>query len=399
MPDAKLPEGLEGTCDDRFAGVADLLAKQIAGGEHHGAAFAAYFRGEPVIDIWGGMRNSADGETPWRSDTMAICFSTTKGVTATALHMAMERSGTSYDTPVAKVWPGFGANGKEKITIRHLLCHEAGIPQIRDRVDDCWSMTDWDAMVGVMESLEPLWEPGTANGYHAINYGWLVGETLRRIDGRDLPTFLAEEIAGPLELDGAYIGTPPAVHHRIAPHVGPQEADGMDQDAEYDARLPHDSILWKALAPRGRLIDFFASEQGMSSCIPSISGAFTARSLAKLYAALERGGEVDGTRILERESVQTATTVQNERPDLVIIVTPRWRLGYMSGGGRFIPILGPNDDAYGHVGAGGTFAAADPKAELSFALVYDKFGATELLGSARGMALSYEVVRAAEAAK
>ena len=399
MPDSKLPEGLEGSCDERFVSVAQILAKQIANGDHHGAAFAAYFRGEKVIDVWGGKRNTPDGEAPWASDTMAICFSTTKGVTATALHMAMERTETSYDTPVREVWPEFGANGKEAITIRQLLCHEGGIPQIRDQIPDCWAMTDWDAMVGVMEGLQPLWEPGTANGYHAINYGWLVGETLRRIDGRDLQTFLAEEIAGPLELDGMYIGTPPDQHHRIAPHVTSGDIDDLDQDAEYDARLPHDAIIWKALAPRGRLVDFFASPQGMSSCIPSISGAFTARSLAKLYAALERRGEVDGVRILQPESVETATTVQNDRHDLVIFVQPHWRLGYMSGGGSRIPILGPNDDAYGHVGAGGTYAAADPAAGTSFALVYDKFGPTELLGSARGMELSYELARAAEAAK
>ena len=152
------------------------------------------------------------------------------------------------------------------------------------------------------------------------------------------------------------------------------------------------------MRPRGSLIDFFNTPEGMSSCIPSISGAFTARSLAKLYAALERGGEVGGVRIFEETTVEDPSgTVQNDRQDLVIILAPKWRLGYMSGGDA-IPVLGPNNESYGHVGAGGTFAAADPKAEVSFALVYDQWGANELLGASRGMAVSNAVVQAAEAA-
>lgn len=399
MTEAELPENLEGTCDERFAQVAQKLSEQLAAGDHHGACFAAYFKGQPVIDVWGGNRTTPDGTAPWQADTMALCFSTTKGVAATALHMAMERSGTSYDAPVGDVWPEFANKGKEKITIRQLLCHEAGTPQIRDEIPDATVLGDWERMVGVMEGLEPLWEPGTANGYHAINFAWLIGETLRRIDGRDVPTFLAEEVAGPLGLDGLYIGTPTSEHHRIAPLIGPASNDAdIGDDATYDATIPRDTIIWKALSPRGSILDFFNTPAGMSSCIPSISGAFTARSLARLYAALERGGELDGVRILKPSTIETITTVQNTRNDLVIFLAPHWRLGYMSGGGSAIPVLGPNAEAYGHVGAGGTYAAADPKAQLSFALVYDRFGADQLLGSMRGMELANAVVAAAEAA-
>jgi CubicO group peptidase (beta-lactamase class C family) len=396
MPEAKLPENLDGFCDERFTGVADLLSNQLATGEHHGLAFAAYYRGEPVVDVWGGKRNTPDGEAPWQQDTMAICFSTTKGVAATALHMAMERSSTSYDATVASVWPEFGVSGKEAITIRQALCHEAGIPQIREQVKDCSLLVDWDAMVAHIECLEPIWEPGTANGYHAINFAWLVGELIPRIDGRDVPTFLADELAVPLKLDGFYIGTPASEHHRIAPLIGPERGTSVTDDEAYDTQIPKDTVIWKALAPRGSLIDLFATPEGMSSCIPSISGAFTARSLARMYAALERGGELDGVRILEEKSVETASTVQNDRQDLVIILAPKWRLGYMSGGSA-IPVLGPNDDAYGHVGAGGTFAAADPKSGLAFGLVYDRWAATELLGGMRSMAVSNAVVHAATA--
>lgn len=397
MPDAKLPEGFDGFCDERFADVPALLAQQVANGDHHGVSFAAFFRGEPVIDVWGGQRMTPDGQTPWQKDTMALCWSTTKGIAATALHMAMDRNGVDPNAPVASVWPEFARNGKDAITIAHVLSHEAGVPQIRDQIDHSRETADWDHMVSVMEGLEPLWEPGTANGYHAINFAWLVGETLRRIDGRDVPTFLAEELAGPLGLDGLYIGTPEREQERIAPVVRSQSyvPEGEDPDAAYDATIPNDTILWKAFGPRGNFIDFLNSPAGISACIPSVSGVFTARSLAKVYAALERGGEVDGVRILSEDAVERATVVRNTAADLVILVAPHWRLGFMSGGA--IPVMGPNYEAYGHVGLGGTYAAADPKAEVAFALVYDKFGETELLGAARGAAVAYATVAAAEA--
>lgn len=400
MPETRLSEGLDGFCDERFAEVAEIVAQQIASGEHHGLAFAAYFRGEHVIDMWGGKRNTSRGEEPWQQDTMALCWSTTKGIAATALHMAMERNGIDPGASVASVWPEFGTNGKDTIAIRHVLSHEAGVPQIRDQIEDASEIGDWAHMVRVMEGLKPLWEPGTANGYHAINYAWLVGETLRRIDGRDVPTFLAEELAGPLGVDGLFIGTPASEHHRIAPLLRPESptlAGGRDPEATYEAMIPKDTIPWKALGPRGNLFDFLDSPQGWSVCVPSISGVFTARALAKVYAALERGGEVDGVRIMKPETVARATKVQNDRPDLVIGVTPRWRLGFMSAGS--IAVLGPNAEGYGHVGLGGTYAGADPKAEVAFALVYDLFGQTELLGGTRGTTVATATVAAAQAAR
>lgn len=390
-----LPEGLNGHCDARFRGVAEVVAAQLAAGEHHGVSFAAFFRGEPVVDIWGGSRNALEGgEAPWADDTLVMSFSTTKGIAATALHMAMERSATSYDAPVADVWPEFGNKGKDTITIRHLLTHRAGVPQIRDQIDGCEQMGDWEHMVGVMEGLEPLWEPGTASAYHAINFGWLIGETLRRIDGRPISTFLAEEIAGPLSLDGLFIGAPEAEHRRIAPLIEGSGA-AIGQDDLYDTIMQKDSIPWKALSPRGSILEYFNTPAGMSACIPSISGAFTARSLAKVYAALERGGEIDGVRILSGDSVGKATTVQSEDNDMIIALA-RWRLGYMSG--RGLLALGPNREAYGHIGAGGTVAGADPKAEVSFGLIYDSYGELEFLGGPRTISTIAATVRSAETA-
>ena len=378
FPGMTLPEGIQGSCDPRFDEIPRILAEQLATGAHHGVAVAVRHRGEPVVDVWGGRRGQPGAETPWTEDTMAVSFSTTKGPAALALHMAMERAGVDYDTPVAKVWPEFGKNGKDKITIRHALCHEAGVPQIRGEVPDVWAMTDWEAMVHMMEGLTPLWEPGEQNGYHAINYGWLVGELIRRIDGRHICDFLAEEIVGPLELDGCYMGTPKSEHGRVAPvQSGMAEMD----DSVISQFLPPDSIAWKALSPDGNITEFVNSPEGMSTCGPAFSGTFTARSLAKIYALMERGGELDGVRLLKPDTLEKATTVQNDRADLVIFFPIRWRLGFMSGGGDFSP-AGPNPDAYGHAGFGGSIGMADPKAELSIAIVLDRLE-IDLLGGDR----------------
>ncbi|MBV8961440.1 MAG: beta-lactamase family protein [Actinobacteria bacterium] len=365
-----LPDGVQGTCDPRFAAVAETLSQQLASGEHHGAAVAVRHRGEPVVDIWGGPG--------WAEDTMAISFSTTKGPAAVCLHMAMERNGISYDTPVAELWPEFGVKGKELITIRHCLCHEAGVPQIRDEIPSVDTMADWDEMVAMMERLEPLWEPGTANGYHAINYGWLVGELVRRIDGRPISQFLAEEVTGPLALDGCYIGTPESEHHRIAPLIATPMPEGSPSIDDF---LGKDSIAARALSPAGNMNDFLNSPAGMSTCGPAFSGAFTARSLATIYSMMERGGELNGERLLKPETIATATTVQNTRPDLVIMFPIGWRLGFMSGGNALSP-AGPNAEAYGHAGFGGSVGIADPTAELSLAIILDKLE-INLLGGDR----------------
>lgn len=379
MPDAVLPEGVSGWCDRRFSGVADVLARQLARGAHHGAAVAVRHRGRPVVDVWGGAFAEA---------TLAVSFSTTKGPVAVAVHMALERAGIGYDTPVAELWPEFARAGKAGVTVRQCLCHEAGIPQIRDQVPDVWAMADWDAMVETVQGLSPLWEPGTANGYHALTWGWLAGELVRRVDGRPLPRFLAEEVAGPLGLDGCFVGVPPAEEHRLAPvSWNPVYLDMPP----LDQLLPEDSLVLRAVAPRGDIVEYVNSERGRSSCVPAITGAFTARSLATVYAALERGGALDGARLLRPDTVAAATAVQNDRRDLVLYTPVHWRLGFMG--------VAPADGAaaagaaYGHAGLGGSLAMADPRAELAVAVTLDRLE-LDLLGDSRAGA----VVAAARAA-
>lgn len=384
MTDISLPPSISGTCDARFATIPAILAEQLESGAHHGVSVAVRHRGEPVVDVWGGA---------FEADSMAISFSTTKGPAAVALHMVLERKGVGYDTPVAEIWPEFGRNGKDAITIRQCLCHEAGVPQIRGEIPDVTDMADWDAMVAMMESLSPLWGPGTANGYHALNYGWLVGELVRRIDGRTISQFIAEEVAGPLGLDGFYIGTPESEHRRIAPVFSDFPPEVV---AQVETMIAQNSIAWNALSPAGDMNAFLNSPAGMSTCGPAFTGAFTARSLAALYAAMERGGSLDGKRLLKEDTVVTATTVQNKRPDLVLVMPIHWRLGFMSGGSSLSP-AGPNPEAYGHAGWGGSIAMADPKAEIAVAVVLDRLE-LDLLGGDRTRRVIQAAVAAVESA-
>ncbi|HVE95023.1 MAG TPA: serine hydrolase domain-containing protein [Acidimicrobiales bacterium] len=403
MPDAELPEGLSGRCDERFVVIAELLARQIASGAHHGAALSAYFDGKCVVDVWGGKRGPVIGQDypegsdrPWSEDTLSISFSTTKGVAATALHMAMERAGVDYDQRVVELWPEFGAHGKGGITIRHVLSHEAGIPQIRDVVPGPEAFLDYAEMIERIEALEPLWEPGTANGYHAVTFGHIVAEILRRIDGRRIDSFVTDEIAGPLGLDGCFIGSPASEHARVAPVVTPPDTVA-DDVGWIEALVGPDHLLVRALAPPGDMGAFLNSPEGLASVAPAFTGAFTARSLARLYACLERGGTLDGVTLLRPETLAEATTLQNKRPDLVLVLPGYWRLGYMGGGSSWSP-AGPDRAAFGHNGLNGSVGLADPACGLSLGLTLDRVE-LNVLGSDRTLAMVQAAVAAAHAAR
>lgn len=394
VTDRTLPAGIDGECHPRFAAIPEILADQLERGQHHGAAIAVHHRGEPVVDIWGGRRGIAGAERSWSADTIVLSFSTTKGVTATALHMVMERTGTSFETPVHEVWPDFvdgGTDGpfdKRAITIRHVLCHEAGLPNIRDVVSDVSEIGDWDHMIKVINHMEPLWEPGTANGYHAVTFGWLVGELVHRLDGRTFTEFLEQEIVEPLALDGLYVGVPEAQQHRVAP----LRAEQITEGPEIAALLGEDHLLFRSLSPPGDVEAWLNSPEGMASCVPSFTGCFTARSLSRLYACLERGGELDGARLLSRRAVDFANTVQNTRPDLVLFVPLYWKLGFISGGMSLSP-AGPNREAFGHSGLGGSLAFADPKAEVSVAVTLD-FPARDILSDDRAARVANAAIAA-----
>jgi CubicO group peptidase (beta-lactamase class C family) len=375
---------LDGRLHPEFEPVAVALRAQLGG--PGGAAVCVYHRGEAVVDLWGGACDEAG--TPWRQDTMAPSFSTTKGVAATLLHILVDHGLLDYDDRVADHWPEFAQGGKDRITVRHVLAHQSGLYHIRQMIDRAERMLDWDYMIHAIERTPPLHPPGERTGYHGLTFGYLVGEIAQRVTGRPFAQLVQDEIARPLGLDGMYIGAPEEVLSRaarlmharrgvLAPSLPLVPADltrWLRRGGAFavervlalaGVRLDVASIL-DALAPRGiRSFDFGAPET-LRVSIPAANGLFTARSLARMYAALAGGGEIDGVRLLSARTLARATEVQTPAPGLTVMpFDMRWRLGYHG----VLTTRGVPRHAFGHFGFGGSGAWADPRRQLAVALI------------------------------
>jgi CubicO group peptidase (beta-lactamase class C family) len=338
---------------------------------------------------------------PWRDDTMSMSFSTTKGVAATTLHLCADRGLLDYDAPVANYWPEFAQNGKENITVRQLLCHEAGLYGIRNIVDHAKRMFDWEYMVAALARSTPAHEPGTANGYHGLTFGWLIGELIQRVTGKQLSEVLQTELAEPLKLDGFYIGAPTDQLHRAAELIPPKRKLQIDRVKPPAKRLQRVLSLLRLPVDLRRVADALmppgideietGSPEMLTASIPSANGLFTARSLARLYATLAAGGELDGVRLLSEETVQRATQIQNRRIDLVVPFPMHWRLGYH----RVATTKGTPRRAFGHYGFGGSGAWADPERKLAMALVLNH-GIYTPSGNVRAARMGSVVLRCAD---
>lgn len=396
---------LDGHVHPDFRGVADVFRQQLPQGRAGGAALCIYHRGERVLDVWGGTRDRAG--TPWTADTLSLSFSTTKGIVATLLHILASRGQLDYDAPVARYWPAFAQNGKAGITVRQLLCHEAGLYGIRSLVQDAAEMRDWTHMLQRIEQAAPAHQPGSRNGYHALTFGWLVGGLVEKVSGKPLAQVLREELVGPLQLDGCFIGVPDGELSRCAdlivpekkprdpaakprpkkkPNVTQQVIDralrlsGFDPDSTIDAMVPHGM---------GRF-DWNARES-RQACIPGAGGMFNARSLATIYAALGNGGEFRGTRILPPMAVSRMATIQNTTRGAVIPLPMRWRLGY-----HRVFTTGPRTPhAFGHFGYGGSGAWCDPSRELAVGYVVN-YGIGTPFGDTRLWQLNTAAIRAVD---
>ncbi|MFC7644304.1 serine hydrolase [Streptosporangium lutulentum] len=230
---------VHGTCDPRFSRVREVFDRHFADGEELGAAFAVFLDGEPVVDLWGGIADRHTGRA-WESDTPVLVYSCTKAVTATAASLLAERGLLDVTAPVADVWPEFARGGKERVTVEHLLTHRSGLPVIEEQVPP-EEFEDQVAMADRLAGQTPIWEPGTAHGYHALTYGFLVGEVIRRVSGKTVGEIVATEIAGPLGLD-LWVGAPDDVAARAARlSAGTQrkpETGGRPDDASTAAELP-----------------------------------------------------------------------------------------------------------------------------------------------------------------
>ena len=357
--------------------VRDAFVANFTDRNEVGAAVCVYRDGVPVVDLWGGLADPVSGR-PWTSDTIVLVYSMTKGVSAVCVNLLIERGLLDPDAPVAQYWPEFAANGKGDIPLRWILSHQAGLAVI-DADVTLEQALSWTPVVDALAAQAPNWEPGTAHGYHLRSFGWMLGEIVRRVDGRTIGAFFAEEVAAPLGLD-FWIGLPEAQEPRVATLVPPPP-----EFADLIRGLPDDLMLGKATTgPSGRFMyDDMWNRRELRACeLPSSNGVGDARSVARLYASLL--GEVDGVRTLQESTVAAASVCHVRGPDRVILVDTAFGLGFM-----LPPALpaavGPR--AFGHGGAGGSISFADPDVglALSYAMNHLRF---EMDGDPRGETLA-----------
>ncbi len=354
---------IHGACAARFAGVREAFAANVAAGREVGASFAATLGGEPVVDLWAGHADAARTR-PWERDTIVNVFSTTKAVTALCAHMLVDRGQLDLDAPVARWWPAFAAHDKQAITPRQLLSHTAGLAAWHAPLA-AEAFADWPALTAALAAETPWWEPGTASGYHALTFGYLVGELIRRIDGRLVGAFVRDEIAGPLGAD-FHIGLPASEDPRVAEMIPPSA-----EESAAAAPPPAPGSLTAAVLGNPPLRPEIANQPAWRRAdIPAANGHGNARSVARIMAALACGGTLDGVRLLSRAAIERACEEQSYTRDLVLGFPIRWGLGFMLTSPT-LP-LSPNPHTFGHGGWGGSLGFADLDAGASWAYVMNK---------------------------
>ncbi len=393
---------MHGTLHPDFARVAETLRRQLSR-NRGGAAVCVYHRGEKVVDLWGGERD--EWGSPWLEDTMAPSFSTTKGVASTALHILVDRGLVDYDDPVAKHWPEFAQAGKEGVTVRHVMAHQSGLYHLRQMLDHAEQMLDWEYVTEAIARARPVHPPGERSGYHGLSYGFIVGEIVQRVAARPFSEVVETEIAAPLQADGLYIGAPDAAVLRAARLIVPE--NGFRMEAGIRVEQAASALQWLLarvgvethvggileLAPRGLGSLDFSAVETLRAAMPSHNGLFTARSLARLYAALAGGGEIDGVRLLSPETVRRATEPQaRTRHAFPWPIDMGWCLGFH----RAFTTRGSPPGAFGHYGFGGSGAFADPRRRLAVGLIVNSGQGTPF-GDLRTAQMATAAIRCADA--
>lgn len=383
---------VNGTVAEGFEPVREAFAANFDVLGDRGAAVAVYRDGHKVVDLWGGTRD-VDGTEPWERDTAQIMRSATKGVAAAVLLMLAERGQLDLDAPVGAYWPEFKARGKERTLVRHVLAHRAGVP-VLDRPLTPAEAADPGLGAAAVAAQAPVWEPGADHGYHAQTYSWLTGELVRRVTGRSIGDWIAEEISRPLGLD-LWVGLPDSVAGRVG-KVGqieaPSAAGGLrtrPKRSVSEAYADPSSLTRRAFAAITPLPDENDAAY-RAAVLPASNGIATAEGLARFYASLI--GEVDGVRLFSPATVSAARTEHSAGPDRVLVVSTRFGLGYMLHGSAS-PLLGGG--SFGHPGRGGALGFADPESGIAFGYVTNGFRKS-VTADARAQAL-VGAVRAATA--
>ncbi|HZR80819.1 MAG TPA: serine hydrolase domain-containing protein [Candidatus Binatia bacterium] len=378
---------VHGRCDPRFERVRAAFVESFERHGEVGAACAVYCDGRSVVDLWGGLADRATGR-PWAADTAAVVFSSTKGVTAIVAGMLVDGRVLDFDAPVARVWPEFAAAGKERITLRTVLSHRAGLPAVEGDFTLERALA-WHPVVEALARQAPLWDPGTSHGYHARTYGWLAGEVVRRATGRTVGRFLADDIARPLGLE-LWVGLPEAEEGRLARIVPPSPPADPAARELMERFMGPDTLTGKVMTGPSGLFHYdemWNTRPLHAAELPSSNGVATARALARLYAAAI--GPVDGVRLLEPATLADMCRVQSDDRDRVLLLPTRFGTGFM-----LPPTLSIHgrDGAFGHPGAGGSLGYADPAAGLALGYVMNRMdlGLTGDPRSAGLVAAAYE---------
>jgi CubicO group peptidase (beta-lactamase class C family) len=361
-----------GHCATEFAALREALDTQLSSGEELGASICVTVDGEPVVDIWGGHTDT-ERTSEWERDTIVNVFSITKTMTALSALLLVDRGSLDLGAKVAHYWPEFAANGKADIEIRHLLAHTSGVGgwELPLELADIY---DHESSVKRLAEQTPWWEPGTASGYHALNYGHLIGEVIRRVDGRTLGCFFAEELAGPLGAD-FHIGTGPEHFDRIAPLVPPPAL-------EFDmATLDQDSILVKTLTHPLLDYDRTADPQWRSAEIGAVNGHGNARSIARLQSIVSGGGVLDDRTWLTPDTIDAIFREQSNGLDLALLTPLRFGIGYGLPQSQAAPAV-PEGRVCWWAGVGGSFVVNDLDRGITFAYAMNRM-APGLIGSDR----------------
>ncbi len=357
---------VQGHCDPAFGAVREVFERHFAKGRELGASVSVYQGDRLVVDLWGGVADRRTGRA-WESDTPCVAFSCTKAVTAAAAALLAERGLYDPDAPVADWWPEYAVNGKESTTAAHLLSHQAGLP-VLDRPTTAQEAADPEFIAGLLAAQAPQWTPGSTHGYHALTYGWLAGEIVRRLSGRPVGEFVREEFAGDLDL---WIGAPDEVIERSArlSSTRPGGTDGGDLLTRIsDAHLNPESLLNRALNNPDPGKGGFNNPVVLRGGWPAAGMVTTARSLAGFYRDLVGG------RIVEPETLRRAIEPRVSGPDQVLLVDSSFGLGFMRPSLTYLVPPAAQRTAFGHTGAGGSIGLGDVEAGIGMAYVMNLMG-------------------------
>lgn len=383
-------KALSGYADSRFDKVREALQRRIDSGAELGASMAIVIDGEMVVDLWGGWTDK-EKNVPWQENTLTNVWSTTKTVTALAALMLIDKGLLNVNQKVAHYWPEFAANGKADIELRHILSHTSGLSgwEAPFQMEDLY---DWERSTALLAAQAPWWKPGSASGYHAMTYGHLVGEIIRRVTGQKLGEFVAAEIAGPLKAD-FHIGLDKAHHSRVSVNVPPAAPDTGATTSD-SAPVDPGSVAVKTFTGPALRFDIVGEEGWLNADIGAANGQGNARSLARIQSVISNDGEVDGIRLLLPKTIELIFQQQSSGIDLAIGLPLNFGIGYGLPQAETVGFIPPGKRCY-WIGAGGATVVNDIENRMTVAYAMNQLAFDLPLGSQSGaeyIKLAFEAV-------